>query len=71
VQGSREEEGGGEEAQVKKLNFPLAEYSDDEVAALQGLSQEGVIQKLRRAGHSAQEECAANQSSRYTGLALF
>jgi hypothetical protein len=53
---------------VKKLNFPLAEYSDDEVAALQGLSQEGVIQKLRRAG---QEECAANQSSRYTGLALF
>jgi hypothetical protein len=56
---------------VKTLNFPLAEYSDDEVAALQGLSQEGVIQKLRRAGHSAQEECAANQSSRYTGLALF
>jgi hypothetical protein len=30
------------------LNFPLCEYSDDEVTALQGCTQEEMIQKLRQ-----------------------
>jgi hypothetical protein len=30
-----------------ELNFPLSEYSDDEVAALQGVTQAEVLQELR------------------------
>jgi hypothetical protein len=50
-----------------ELNFPLSEYSDDEVTELQGFTQEEMIQKLRRTG---QEERVANQTSKYTGVAL-
>jgi hypothetical protein len=49
------------------LNFPLTEYSDDEVTTLQGLTREEVIQKLRQTG---QEERVASQSSKYTGVRL-
>jgi hypothetical protein len=56
----------GREKQEVKLNFPLAEYTDAEVTALQGLTREGVIQKVRRAG---QEERVASQASKYTGVA--
>jgi hypothetical protein len=52
----------GQEVEVK-LNFPLSDYSDDEVTTLQGLTQEEVIQKLRRT-----DERIANQSSEYTGV---
>jgi hypothetical protein len=48
-----------------KLNFPLSEYSDDEVTALQGLTQEEMLKKLRRS-----EERVANQSSKYRGVRL-
>jgi hypothetical protein len=49
-----------EEVEVQ-LNFPLSEYSDDEVAAPQGFTQDEMITKLRRT-----EERVANQSSNYT-----
>jgi hypothetical protein len=48
-----------------ELNFPLSDYSDAEVTALQGCTQEGVINKLRRA-----EERVASQSSKYRGVTL-
>jgi hypothetical protein len=44
----------GQKKEEVELNFPLSEYSDDEVTALQGLTQEGVIQKLRRAGKAVE-----------------
>jgi hypothetical protein len=53
-----------------ELNFSHSEYNDDdndEVTALQGLTQEEMIQKLRRTG---QEERVANQSSKFTGVTL-
>jgi hypothetical protein len=52
--------------EVEKLNFPLSEYSDDEVTALQGCTQEEIIKKLQRT-----EERAANQASKYTGVYLY
>ena len=51
----------------EELNFPISDYSDDEVTALQGCTQEVIIQKVRRTG---QEERGANQSSGYTGVSL-
>jgi hypothetical protein len=48
-----------------QLNFPLFEYGDDEVTALQGLTQEEMIHKLRQTG---QEERVAKQSSKYRGM---
>jgi hypothetical protein len=56
----------GREKEEVKLNFPLSEYSDDEVAALQSLTREEIIQKLRR-----KEERVAKQSSKYTGVTLY
>jgi hypothetical protein len=56
---------GKKEEDVKNLNFPFSDYSDDEVTALQGLTQEEVIKKLRRT-----EERVANQSSAYAGVTL-
>jgi cell division protein FtsB len=37
-----------------QLNFPLSEYNDDEVTAMQGCTQEDAIQKLRRAGKAVE-----------------
>jgi hypothetical protein len=51
----------------KLLNFSLSKYSDDELSELQGMTQAEVLTKLRRAG---QEERAANQKSKYTGVKL-
>jgi hypothetical protein len=56
---------GKKKEEVKKLNFPLSEYSDAEVTALQGCTQEEIIKKLRRT-----EERVANQKSKYTGVTL-
>jgi hypothetical protein len=38
----------GKKKEKVKLNFSLSEYSDDEVTALQGLTQEEICQKPRR-----------------------
>jgi hypothetical protein len=57
----------GKQKEDLKLNFPLSEYSDDEVTALQGCTQEEMVKKLRRAG---QEERVATQSSKYRGVSL-
>jgi hypothetical protein len=56
----------GKKKEEVKLNFPLSEYNDDEVTALQALTQEEMILKLRRTG---QEERVASQASRYKGVA--
>jgi hypothetical protein len=56
---------GGKKEEEVQLNFLLSDYSDDEVAALQGLTQEEMIQNLRRT-----EERVANKSSKYTGVSL-
>jgi hypothetical protein len=53
----------GKKKEEVQLNFPLSEYSDDEVAALQGCTKEEIIEKLRRTG---QEERIGSQSSKYT-----
>ena len=55
-------------AHVKKkeeveLNFPLSDYSEDEVAAPQGFTQKEMLQKLRRT-----EERVANQTSKCKGV---
>jgi DNA repair exonuclease SbcCD ATPase subunit len=47
---------GGKEKEEVLLNFPLSEYSDDEVTALQGCTLEKMLKKLR--------------SSEYTGVSL-
>jgi hypothetical protein len=58
---------GREKVEEVQLNFPLSDYSDDEVTELQGLTQEKMTKKLRR---TAQEERVANQSSEYAGVRL-
>jgi hypothetical protein len=57
--------GDGKKKEEVQLNFPLSEYSDDEVTALQRFTREEVIQKLRRT-----EERVASQSSKYRGVKL-
>ena len=47
----------GKKEEELQLNFPLSEYSHDEVTALQGLAQKEILQKLRRT-----EERVANQT---------
>jgi hypothetical protein len=56
----------GKRKEQVQLNVPLSEYTDDEVAALQGLTQEEIIEKLWRT-----EERVANQTSGYTGVTLY
>jgi hypothetical protein len=51
--------------EVKKLNFPLSEYTDDEVTALQSLTQDEMVKNLQ-----GTEERVANQTSKYTGVML-
>jgi hypothetical protein len=41
------------------LSFPLTYYTDDEVTALQGCTQEDIIKKLRRAAEQSRSECRA------------
>jgi hypothetical protein len=44
-----------------KLNFSLSEYSDDELAALEGLTQEEVLTRLR--GRDRRSASPTNSSS--------
>ena len=41
-----------------KFNFPLSEYSDAEVTALQRCTQEELIQELRQKAEQARSEAA-------------
>jgi hypothetical protein len=54
---------GGKKKEEVHLNFPLSDY-DDELAALQRLPQEEVIQKLRRAAEQSRSEHRAKAVER-------
>jgi hypothetical protein len=55
----------GKKKEEVHLNFHLSDYTDDEVAALQELRQEEVIQKLRRAAkQTSRVECGAKAVER-------
>ena len=48
-----------------QLNFPLSEYSDDEVAALQGCTQEEMIRKLRQKAEQTRPVCGSGSVERH------
>ena len=50
----------GKKKQEVHLNFPLSEYTDAEVTALQGLAQEEMIEKLQRTANKSRSACGAN-----------
>jgi hypothetical protein len=46
----------GEKKEELALNFPLSTYTDNEVSELQGLTQEALLQKLRRMAKQTRSE---------------
>jgi hypothetical protein len=54
-----------------KLNFPFSDYSDDEVTTLQGLTEEEMLTKLRRADKAVEPPASPRSASvkrRATGV---